>query len=114
MRADKFYPFFGLFWPFWFILCTLVHFGENRVILVGPLQTAVAAIMTPKGLGYAHMGPYFDSWQLGGHKYALAGVSAGPIRARVPSIPHLSAPGACPQNVHVFTKMNQGAQNTLK
>ena len=50
------------------------------------------------------MGWYFDSWQLGGHKYAFAGVSAGPIGVRVPSIPHLSALEVRPQNDLVFTK----------
>ena len=91
-----------------------MHFGENMVILRDACKWVVAVTMTPRGLRCAHMGPYFDSWQFGGHKYALAGVFAGPLGVRVLAIPHLSAPGACPKNVHVFTKMHQSAQNTLK
>ena len=36
MRADELYPIFGRFGLFWRILYTLVHFGENTVILGAP------------------------------------------------------------------------------
>ena len=61
MRADEFYPIFGHFWPLWLILCTLVHFGENTVMLVGTHKWAVAVTMTPGGLGYTYLGLHFDS-----------------------------------------------------
>ena len=74
-----------------------MHFGENTVILGGTCKRVVAVTMPPIGLGYAHMGLYFDSWELGGHKYALAGVSTVPLGVRIPTIPHLSASSGCPK-----------------
>ena len=35
--ADEFYPIFDHFWPFWRILCSLLHFRENTVILGAPI-----------------------------------------------------------------------------
>ena len=64
MRADEFYPIFDRFWLFWRILCTLVHFGNSMVILVGTSKRVVVVTVAPRGLGYAHMGPYFDNRQL--------------------------------------------------
>ena len=106
-RSDEFYPIFGHVWLFWCILCTLVHFGNNMVILVGTCKRVAAVTMAPRGLGYAHMGPYFDNWHSPGCLRGLFGV-------RVPTVPHLSEPGGCPQNDRVLTQMHQRARNTPK
>ena len=61
MRADEFYPIFGLLGLFWRILCTLVHFGENMVSLGAPRKWVTAVTLASIGLGYAYMGWYFGS-----------------------------------------------------
>ena len=90
MRA-RFYTIFGLLGLFWRILCTLVHFGETVVMLGAPRKWVTAVTLASIGLGYRYMGWYFDSRQLGWHKYALGGTPVGPSAARVPTIAHLCA-----------------------
>ena len=63
--AYEFYPIFDRFWPFWRILCTLLHFGENTVILGGgACKRVVAVILAPTGLGITYLWLYSDSQQL--------------------------------------------------
>ena len=77
-----------------------MYFGEHSVIL----KWVIVGTMTLTGPTYAPASAYFDSWQLGRHKYALAGVSVGPIGGMAPTIPHFSALDGCPKNDRVLTE----------
>ena len=66
-----------------------MHFVENMVIFGAPRKWVTAVTLASIGLGYTYMGQYFDSRQLGWHKYALGGTYVGPSVAMVPTITHL-------------------------
>ena len=66
-----------------------MHFGENMVILGAPGKWVTAVTLESIGLGYTYMGWYFDSTQLGWHKYALGGTFVAPSVALVPTITYL-------------------------
>ena len=53
------FGYFGAFCALWCI------FGNSMVILVGTSKRAVVVTVAPRGLGYAHMGPYFTAGSLG-------------------------------------------------
>ena len=114
MRADEFYPIFGHFWPFWLILCTLAHFGENTVILGAPSRRkqmgnrgypdpnrprrhpSECIFVSPKLPAvkiWTHMRVSEPSWCHGNCNYPFVGAH---------------------QNDCVFTKMHQRAQNEPK
>ena len=61
------------------------------VLLGAPRKWVTAVTLASIGLGYTYIGWYFDSRQLGWHKYALGGTSAGHSVAMVPTITHLYA-----------------------
>ena len=62
--ADEFYPIVEHFWLVWRILCTLLHFDKNTVIILGyACKRVVAVILAPTGLGITYPWLYFDSQQ---------------------------------------------------
>ena len=60
-------------------------------ILGASRKWVTAVTLASIGLGYRYMGWYFDSRQLGWHKYALGRTSVGPSVAMVPTITQLYA-----------------------
>ena len=103
--------FLHVFWPFRDILVYFVHLGaflaKPRSVWGHPPSAnkwVIVGTMPPTGPTDTPASAYFDSWQLGWHKYALAGVPVGPVKVMVPTIAHLFALGGCPQNDRVFTK----------
>ena len=106
--------FLVIFWLFWCILCTLVHFCEKMDILEGrtrrrqmgnceypapkrprkhPSECTFVSPKLPAVEIWTHVRASEPSWCHGNCNCPFAGV---------------------PQNNHIFTKMHQSAQNTPK
>ena len=91
--ADEFYPIFDHFWPFWRILCTLLHFGENTVIFGAPANGQLQLswhqqgsesriggyILTASSLCVTNTHPMARLWVLLGSRYPRLPICLRPL-----------------------------------
>ena len=110
MRANEFYPMFGLLGLFWHILCI---FGENLVIFRAPRKW-VTAVGHHLASGTRIWGGILTVGSLGGTNMHSVGRLRDLLWPWYPQLHICTRTLKVPQNDRVFTKIHQNSQNTPK